>query len=66
MNGYTLDLIGELLQRTQRDIADIKDQLIVQGAILLRLEARGDDRSMAAMQQQILRLERRVKELEER
>jgi len=69
----TLDLLATLMRRSSADIADIKnhiadikDQMLVQGAILLRLESRThtSDGELLALQSQIQRLERRVAELE--
>lgn len=75
MAEVTLEMLGELMQRMlgemremRGEMAEFKDQQLVQGGILLRLEARmplsRDDEVIAAMQQQILRLERRISKLE--
>ena len=53
----TLDLLATLMRRALADIADIKDQMLVQGAI-------SSDSELLALQSQIQRLERRVAELE--
>ena len=77
----TLELLGELMQRNLRDtreikdelhgindeLRDIKDQLLVQGAILVRLESRiplPNDAGLAAIQLQVQRPPRRVEALE--
>jgi hypothetical protein len=62
----TLDLLATLMRRALADIADIKDQMLVQGAILLRLDGwtHSSDSELLALQSQIQRLERRVPELE--
>jgi len=77
----TLELLGELMQRSlaqtraineelsgvQAELRDIKDRLLVQGAILVRLESRiplPNDAELAAIQLQVQRLQRRVEALE--
>jgi hypothetical protein len=62
----TVDLLATLMRHALADIADIKDQMLVRGAILLRLEGRthSSDGELLALQSQIQRLERRVTELE--
>ena len=36
----TLELLGELMHRALSELRDIKDQMLVHGAILVRLENR--------------------------
>ncbi|HWB51799.1 MAG TPA: hypothetical protein VG651_22015 [Stellaceae bacterium] len=77
----TLELLGELMQRNvaqtraindelhdiKAELRDIKDQLLVHGAILVRLESRiplPNDAELAAIQLQVQRLQRRVEALE--
>jgi len=70
----TLEFLGELMQRNLREtrevkdeLRDIKDQLLVQGAILVRLESRiplPNDAGLAAIQLQVQRPQRRVEALE--
>jgi hypothetical protein len=69
----SLGLLQELQERTLREVRglrdeihDLRDDLLVQGAILLRLEQRerSPDRELLALQQQIQRLQRRVDQLE--
>jgi hypothetical protein len=70
----TLELLGELMQRNLAQtraindgLRDIKDQLLVQGAILVRLESRiplPNDAELAAVQPQVQRPQRRVEALE--
>jgi uncharacterized coiled-coil protein SlyX len=58
------------VRQIKERLSGLEDQVTVQGAILLRLERRlpltQDDAVMAAMQQQLIRMDRRLKELEER
>jgi hypothetical protein len=62
----TLELLGELMHRTLSELRDIKDQMLVHGAILVRLESRiplPNDAELAA-QLQVQRLQRRLEALE--
>jgi hypothetical protein len=60
--------IDQRLGRIEQRLETLEDQVIVQGAILLRLENRmpltQNNEPLAAMHQQLLRLERRVRRLE--
>jgi hypothetical protein len=75
MADVTLDFLGEQLKRVldelaglRDDVRSMRDQLFVQGGILLRLEHRDRtaDGETLALQQQIQRLQRRVEALEEK
>jgi len=64
----TLELLGELMHRALGELRDIKDQLLVHGAILVQLESRipfPNDAELAAIQLQDQRLQCRVEALEE-
>ena len=75
MADVTLDFLGEQLKRVldelaglRDDVRSMRDQLFVQGGILLRLEHRDRtaDGETLALQQQVQRLQRRVEALEEK
>ncbi|HTZ37156.1 MAG TPA: hypothetical protein VMB84_14085 [Stellaceae bacterium] len=80
MADVDLNLLGELVQRIHDDVralrervdrmagdlADIKDELLVQGAILVKLETGAAGPDSARMLQMLQRLQRRIEALEPR
>ena len=79
MADVDLNMLGELVQRIHGDVralrdqvdhmagdlADIKDQLLVQGAILVKIETGATGGDSARMLQTPRRLQRRVEALEQ-
>lgn len=81
MTEVTLEMLGELMQRMLAEVRELRgelrsleEQILVQGGILMRVDARleaqqplsQDTGVMAAIQQQLIRLDRRLRALEER
>lgn len=63
----TIELLGDLMYRSLNELRDIKDQLLVHGTILVRLENRiplPNDAELAAIPLQVQPLQRRVEAVE--
>ena len=79
MADIDLNMLGELVQRIHSDVrslrhqvdrmvgdlADIKDELLIQGAILVKLETGAAGADSARMLQMLQRMQRRIEALEQ-